>query len=283
MPAKLMPAPARLFVHLAREVHVAVILRRGPSKWVQAILWHTNNDTFEYGQWFHGRIYDRVCDLSPDGSTFLYFAVRDHLRNRDMLHAPGLIRKWTAMSKPPYLTALSLWPNFDHFYMGGGYFIDKRTVYLFSDAEEKPEKGSIPENLKVITSASEQAGELPGKDDLNGWTQVQERVWQFPPGRALKPEILRKDNYQSKYSILRKSSTFHEYDYYLLDHTSNKEIRMSDVTWVDFDQKGRLVLTRDGKLFALEPGGLLENAREITDFNSQRFTEVIAPEWALHW
>lgn len=41
------PAPARLFVLLAREASAGVILRRGPSKWVQLIKWNTDADTFE--------------------------------------------------------------------------------------------------------------------------------------------------------------------------------------------------------------------------------------------
>ncbi len=61
------PIPARLFIIVARKSHAAVIFRRGPAKWVQLIKWNTKTDTFEAGQWFHGRIYERRCDLSPDG------------------------------------------------------------------------------------------------------------------------------------------------------------------------------------------------------------------------
>jgi hypothetical protein len=68
------PAPARLFVILARRAPVGVIFRRGPSPWVQLIRWDTEHDRFEHGQWFHGRIYERRCDLSPDGSLLIYFA-----------------------------------------------------------------------------------------------------------------------------------------------------------------------------------------------------------------
>src|SRR5690349_2052072 len=72
--------PARLFAILARNAPKGVILRRGPSKWVELILWDTANDTFERGQWFKGRIYERGCDLSPNGSYFLYFGSKHHLR-----------------------------------------------------------------------------------------------------------------------------------------------------------------------------------------------------------
>lgn len=98
MPEMGKSTPARLFVHLAREAPVGVVLRRGPSDWVQIILWHTDTDTFEYGQWFHGGIKERVCDVSPDGSIFLYFATDYRREIRDAPHTLTYMWKWTAMS-----------------------------------------------------------------------------------------------------------------------------------------------------------------------------------------
>ena len=48
------PVPCRLPVILARAAPIAVIFRRGPSKLVELIKWHTDTDTFERGQWFKG-------------------------------------------------------------------------------------------------------------------------------------------------------------------------------------------------------------------------------------
>ena len=56
--------PARLYGILARDVDRAVILRRGPSRLVRVILWHTDTDRFEGGQWLRGRIYGERCALS---------------------------------------------------------------------------------------------------------------------------------------------------------------------------------------------------------------------------
>src|SRR4051812_15030832 len=61
------PVPPRLFFLLARKSPTAVIFRRGPSDWVQLIRWNTQTDDFEPGQWFHGRVYEHRCDLSPNG------------------------------------------------------------------------------------------------------------------------------------------------------------------------------------------------------------------------
>ena len=64
----------RIYSILAREAKRAVVFRRGPSKLVQLLLWHTDTDKFEDGQWFKGRIYERRCDLSPNGKLLVYFA-----------------------------------------------------------------------------------------------------------------------------------------------------------------------------------------------------------------
>jgi hypothetical protein len=121
-----MTAPAcRLHVVLAREAPVAVILRRGPSAWYQVILWHTDRDRFEDGAWFKGRLYEERCDLSPDGQLFLYFALQG-ARWRTSYKGT-----WTAVSRPPWLHALVLWPQGDT-WGGGGRFIGKRKVALFT-------------------------------------------------------------------------------------------------------------------------------------------------------
>ena len=57
------------------------------------------------GQWFKGRIYEKRCDLSPDGTKLIYFAQKINTRT---LNDPKYSYAWTAISRPPYLTALAL-------------------------------------------------------------------------------------------------------------------------------------------------------------------------------
>ncbi|KAB8139584.1 hypothetical protein F8S13_27540, partial [Chloroflexia bacterium SDU3-3] len=96
--------PCRLHALFAREADVAVIFRRGPTKWTQLIAWDTKADTLTYGQWFKGRIYEKRCDLSPDGSKLIYFAAK---YCRPALRSTAYTETWTAVSRPPYLTALA--------------------------------------------------------------------------------------------------------------------------------------------------------------------------------
>lgn len=111
----------KLFVIQARDVSNAIILRRGPRAWYHLIAWDTATDELEHGAWIKGRIYADRCDLSPDGKLFLYF-----------VHQPRTFRAlgaWTALSRPPWLKALALWPNGDT-YGGGGRFTGSRMIAL---------------------------------------------------------------------------------------------------------------------------------------------------------
>jgi hypothetical protein len=122
---KSLPPPARLFVLLARDAPVGVILRRGPSDWVQMIHWDKKRDVFTPGQWFHGRIYEHRCDLSLSGRYFVYCAYKPVNRRPD----PTYGDRWTAISRPPYFSALALWPLKGNI-GGGGFFIKHKNLLL---------------------------------------------------------------------------------------------------------------------------------------------------------
>jgi len=53
----------------APRAGVAVIFRRGPSKWVEVIRWDTQNDRFERGPWFNGRKRQVWLNHRPDEAT----------------------------------------------------------------------------------------------------------------------------------------------------------------------------------------------------------------------
>lgn len=119
------PAPARLHVIMASDAPYALILRRGPSDWYHLILWDTLQDSFERGAWIKGRIYEHHCDLSPDGKLLLYLVTKYKHADRH----PSYGDTWAAVSRPPWLYALTLWSHRDP-YDPPGYFADNRTVVL---------------------------------------------------------------------------------------------------------------------------------------------------------
>ena len=167
--------PCRLSVLLARSAPHAVVLRRGPARWVQLLKWRTDCDRFEPGQWFKGRVYDRRSDLSPDGSFLIYFASKFNgrtLADREYTYA------WTAVSRPPYFTALALWPKGDCWH-GGGLFLGPRRIWLNHKPEVAiPHPKHRPKGLEVVPNP-----EAYGED----WP-VWSRAWSATAGCSCRKE-----------------------------------------------------------------------------------------------
>src|SRR5882724_9629924 len=114
--------PARLHVLLARDAKVGLVIRRGPAKSVCTVMWDRKRDTFKLGQWLRGRIYERRCDLSPDGKHFIYFAMNGRWKSETK-------GSWTAISRVPYLKAMSLFAKGDC-WNGGGLFLSDKEFWL---------------------------------------------------------------------------------------------------------------------------------------------------------
>ncbi len=112
----MMKPVVRLHLYFAADAHLAVILRQGPTRQFRMILWNRETDDFEDGQWTKNKVYPDRCDLSPDGRHFLYFMLDGHWKS------PGE-GAYSAISKPPYWTALALFPE-GNTWGGGGVFID---------------------------------------------------------------------------------------------------------------------------------------------------------------
>jgi hypothetical protein len=107
------PPTARVYCLVARTARKAVVFRRGPNRHVRLLTWDLKSDHIDGGQWLKGRIYERRCDLSPDGSLLVYFAAKFR----------GPVPSWTAVSRPPFFSALSFFPKGDC-WGGGGLFDD---------------------------------------------------------------------------------------------------------------------------------------------------------------
>jgi hypothetical protein len=284
--AKMPQVPARLRVSLAAKAHKGLILRTGPGKWTQAILWHTDNDTFEYGQWFHGSVY---ANLAPDGSKMVYHGVKYHLEHLVKEgQRPDLLYRWIAVSRPPYFTALALW-EVDEYVEGGAFFADDRTLLLSSNMDKsklrQPTKGNVPESLEVATDYEYML--WLRHEEHQGWEIVKKRVekrdpdyWAFD---LIVPLLWKKRDPQGRYTLFRKKEDSYYPDYYLVESGTERSLHVGAVKWADLDESGRLVFFRDGKLLSCSIREGEIEATEIADFNDQKITEVIAPEWARHW
>jgi hypothetical protein len=154
----------RLFVIPARDEPVAVILRRGPSRWYHVIKWETGRDAFTHGAWIKGRVYEEKCDISPDGRLFVYFVHQGSRVGTAFTHA------WTAVSRVPWLSALAVWTQ-GTTYGGGGRFLDNRRLVVRSGCNRRPfipESDSPVRGLEISVDAPAEMhssdGEIGGAD-----------------------------------------------------------------------------------------------------------------------
>ena len=279
--------PARVHPILARSAPIAVIIRRGPSKSVCTMLWDRTTDTFTLGQWLRGRIYERRCDLSPDGKHFLYFAMNGKWSG-------PVTGAWTAISRTPYLKALALWPWGDC-WNGGGLFLSntrywRNTHFWKTPGSEKDREivGNLSSDITEDTSfPSEEnyGGECPGVY----YIRLQRDGWKLLRHESITPHehlnvfekalhhdwVLEKTAHSSVHQPKGKGCYF---DTHRLIHTpSGKIIKLPEWEWADLDGT-RLVWVTKGLLYAasLDDKGLTD-AKTLHDFNDMHFEAIEAP------
>ena len=292
-----MKSAPRLYVLLARAAPLGVIFRRGPSNQLLLIKWNLEQDTFEYGQWLKARIYERRCDLSPEGDMLLYFAAN--------WRKP--YQSWTAISRPPYLTALALWPKGDG-WGGGGHFVSRSRIILNHREQEMAlaEGFSVPKWLTIGPFGDSSGGGEDGpiwfaRLERNGWKMTgyptgtkdefgaKVMVEFDPPITWQKAHPLRPKVYTLQMSILG----VHERNgvWWLIEHTvlgKNGHIeRIGRSEWADWSSEGDLLFTQSGCLYRLRciKGvlGPIETSEMLADFSGLEFERKESPEDARLW
>ena len=292
-------AQVRLYCILAREAPLAVVFRRGPSKQVQLVLWHTDTDQFDEGQWLkRKRIYERRCDLSPNGKHLIYFTAN--------FKQPYF--SWTAISKPPFLTALALWPKGDC-WGGGGLFKSEKEIHLNHRAAEMAvaDGFKLPSKLKIkpLGQGSGWGEDNPIFDTRlrrDGWRMLQEgeaiqhglgaSVWvDFKPALVWsKPHAASRGRYELQMHI----HGMHERDgpWYVVEHLvkdkNGSTTELGRTEWADWCHSGDLLFAQGGKLYRLgfsEAGVLneLSSARLLIDLSDRTFKPVAPPIEATQW
>jgi len=288
----------RLYAILATDAPVGIILRRGPSRWVRLIKWNTKTDTFESGQWFHGRIYEDCCDLSPDGTKFAYFATK--YNKRTMAADKEITFAWTALSLPPYLTALALWPSDRSTWYGDSFFESNSFLKLnLAPGHTNPHPDHLPPNKLKTEIASELTEK---RRNSRGWTYVDGNYWhqekKRPPGKyklALDSGAYSLTTAQAGHQFeFRRKDTSEPYSitglplddvhFRLVKHASWWQLHLEQCTWADWDHRGHLVFASRGKLFRskVDRHGIAA-ADKIADFNAMEPEAIMAPGWAKRW
>lgn len=272
------PVPARLHVLLARDAPGAVVIRRGPSRHTALIGWDRRTDSFTPGQWLHGRIYERRCDLSPDGRHLIYFA----MNGRWDSPAKGA---WTAISRPPYLKALALYAK-GNCWHGGGLFLSARDYWLNDGYGHTP----LRDDSRLRQSAAypwheAYGGECPSvyyiRLQRDGWAMK----YRAPDGAG--GEVIRFEKAAGGHWRLLKTAhaTVHHpvgrgcyFDEHALwNARSGESIPCPDWEWAEVDGD-RLVWAESGRLLCGRLGNSgLQAVKELQDFNPLRFERREAP------
>jgi hypothetical protein len=272
----------------AATAPVAVILRRGPRSHYQLLLWHLDRDEVLAGQWMKGLV--RLFDLSPDGRKLLYWAAQHHVgasrrfggqvgpydpaRTRPLRPAklkpgrkvPRYLRlqgtdarvrnvegTWTAISTPPYFSALAIWPAIGH-WTGGGAFLSQREVCLFEreDGLAPIQNVPVPQWLSV------------GKVTPEQWAQ----------GAAL---------YSGHHARLDATEEGRQVARSLRDAGARF------VDWVDIRSSDTMCFATDGRIHRLSgwksvaPDARLHQATLVADLTGRRFELLPAPLEAMRW
>ena len=287
------PPPPRLSLIQARRAPVAVIFRRGPSKDVEILRWDLASDAFERGHWFHGRIYEKRSDLSPDGELLVYFASKYGRRTHG---DASYTDTWTAVSRVPWLTALALWPKGDCWW-GGGLFSDDRSLWL----NHRPDEATAhpdhpPGRLKVEPNPQAHGESEPiysRRLERDGWTLRQALELEPPDAnrgyRTITPEQRVKHLSQAATGIAivleRRVDRYTSRASFRIEGVDRApELPPGPMDWLDWDARGRLIALTGGRVWAAElTDGRVGRFRELLDLRPDRPEAREAPAEALRW
>jgi hypothetical protein len=268
---------ARIHVLLARDARVGVVIRRGPSKKVCTVLWDRRNDQFRVGQWLNGRIYERRCDVSPDGKYLIYFAMNGRWNSE----AKG---SWTAISRAPYLKAIAIFPKGDC-WNGGGLFTDKTKYWLNDGCGHSALRNTheVRRDMKFKPSVYF-GGECPGiyypRVIRDGWEYIERRGTKYQEIDVFEKPlrdgwVLRKLAHSEIGAPPGKGCYWDEHE--LVRPRSENLIKCPAWEWAELDCS-RLVWSTAGKLYTarIRAAGLVDE-RELFDFNKLSYEPIEAP------
>lgn len=269
--------PARIHPILARESPTGVVIRRGPAREVAVIGWDRKTDEFAVGQWMRGRIYERRCDLSPDGKHLIYFAMGTP-------RTPETRATWTAISRAPYLKAVAFWSKGDA-WNGGGMFLSNDRVWL---------NRSCTETLMWNETTLQEETAFPWTESFGGecpsvyYHRLQRDGWVLKnagPGRGGTVTtfekrlaghwVLRKRAFAT---TLTKPGTGCYFDEHALVNARTAAVlKRPDWEWADYDGS-RLMWAENGRLYAGSMDGEgVTGTKMLFDFTPVRFEKLVAP------
>ncbi len=242
---------ARIHLLAARDAPLVVVLRRKPSKMFHVLGWNTRTDVLEPGSWFNGRLYEKRCDVSPDGAWLVYFGA-----------GPGSMKTWTGLAHPPWLRAVA-WFEGTGTWLGGGFWRDARTLCVtaypgWATPEPHPSAPKLPFTVERHDWRRD-AG------DLEVLTHRFDRDWVFDAAASAPVHAVgRGGNWSTRgvtWTWTRKPTARHptlrvrgplataESATGFAFSLDENPALLADADWADYDALGQLVFARAGVLY----------------------------------
>jgi len=189
---------------------------------------------------------------------------------------------WTAISRAPYLKALSLWAK-GNTWNGGGLFTSPQEYWLNEGRvtkHELVEESSEVRRALASPLVGDYGSECPGiyynRLQRDGWLMRTdfERVTVFDKG-VNEHLVLRKLAYATSDHRVGQGGYFDEHE--LRFFPSGRSELHPDWEWAEFDGN-RLLWVSGGCLFAGHVSGEgLSGVQELRDFNKMQFERIKAP------
>lgn len=261
------PAKVTLFGIVARDAPVAVVFRRGPTRHVQLIRWDLRTDRLRPGQWLVGTVYTGPSGLSADGELLVYYARKGQ-------------RAFTAVSRPPYFTALAFWENTSP-WTGGGFFDGGRRLVLGTKMANPREAQDIPDDIEITD-----VWDYFWRDRrFTSWSDVVPRSPEANHGFCSEtPGVYQKPSPSGSAALLTRVPVQHGAHEYRLEGAPG--IDLTSVDWADWAPDGSLLVGEAGRLLrhrADRGGGLDPSGALVADLRGQVFERIAPPEAALRW
>lgn len=220
------------------------------------------------------RIYERRCDLSPNGTRFIYFA----MNGRWQSETKG---SWTAISRTPYLKATSLFGKGDCWH-GGGLFLSDKEFWLNGGTGHFELKASNDVRRNTDYSPPGYFGGecltvYYNRLQRDGWTMCDEEY----QGATLFEKKLPKSWLLRKLAFAETDAPPGRgcyWDAHELRHESSDTVLVfPEWEWADFVDD-RLVWATDGHLRSARLGrGKLLGEKTLHDFKDMKFEAIAAP------
>ncbi|VEP12276.1 hypothetical protein H1P_1400004 [Hyella patelloides LEGE 07179] len=257
--------------YIATKKNIIVFLYRRSNKitYLISLDYQKGRESIQIGSRFYGRIYPNRCDISPDGTYFLYFAM-----GKSQQQYEKKLYCWTGICMPPKITANMLFAHQDT-WGGGGRFVDDKTIFIspgmYPDFDKQ--QNHQFDNYQITFKGKLEDAEswTSGK----GWKLTEKQIvpsygdkypipkcWTKTNGKIT---LIKHLNYSS-YLKSKNGQTIGSYDlhsYEIRDNKNKVKYSLNDESkiclWADFDNLGRLIVAQESEIF------IYQNFKNIID------------------